>query len=239
MSLPNDAELWDFQQSQSLLLKHLFSSHISLRTRCYKLAPAHALQIAGCSSCIVIERPPPSSIPPLHSDPLLCLVQPMLLLALHPTAQLRYQSTAMRLARVSLITADLCCLAPRPGTTPKRGWVPRHAMWDRADRWEKWPDRQSSRQDTQPCDFRVILESILSNFAICLGGSDGSAELICRLLALLRLYGTSFLERDAGPGCVAQRSRGVSVQALGSRHSINSYCLSLAEKHIQNNILTY
>lgn len=63
---------------------------------------------------------------------------------------------------------------------------------------------ESSRQtveqtDVQPCDFSVILESILSNFAICLGGSDGSAELICRLLALLRLYRTSFLEQDAGP----------------------------------------
>lgn len=38
---------------------------------------------------------------------------------------------------------------------------------------------QSDRQeqtDTWPCDFSVILESILSNFAICPGGKDGSGR---------------------------------------------------------------
>lgn len=65
-------ERWDIQQLQSPLLKHLLSSHISLRTRRYRLAPADALQIAGCSSCIVIESFPsysPTDNPPAHVGP--------------------------------------------------------------------------------------------------------------------------------------------------------------------------
>lgn len=96
-------------------------------------------------------------------------------------------------------------------------------------------DRQTSEQtDTQPCDFSVILESILSNFAICLGGSDGSAELICRLLALLQLYRTSFWSRMWARVCGPLELRGVSMKAPGSHHSIMGYCVFDIERHMQN-----
>lgn len=61
-------------------------------------------------------------------------------------------------------------------------------------------DRMNRQADKQPRDFSVILESILSNFAICPGGSSGSMELICRLLPLLQLYRTSFWSRLRGLG---------------------------------------
>lgn len=201
MSLPKYTERWEIQQLQSLLLKHLLSSYISLRTRHYKLAPADALQVAGCSSRIVIEQAhslaPPSSFlkSPLPMYPPVSSLSPlMLLLALHPIAALRYQSTAMRLAPASSSSQTTPC-CPCPGATPQQRWPGRMVVR---------MDRQAGRQtDTQPCDFSVILESILSNFAICPGGSDGSVELICRLLALLRLYRTSFWSR---PGYAAHWS---------------------------------
>lgn len=67
---------------------------------------------------------------------------------------------------------------------------------------------QTGREQTDArlCDFSVILESILSNFAICPGGNDGSAELICRLLALLRLYRTSFWNAGRRPAGAARWS---------------------------------
>lgn len=68
VSLPKCAEHREISAVAQSLLKHLFSSHISLRTRSSKLAPADALRIAGCSH-IVIEsfpsRPPP---PPPSTD---------------------------------------------------------------------------------------------------------------------------------------------------------------------------
>lgn len=79
---------------------------------------------------------------------------------------------------------------------------------------------QSDRQeqtDTWPCDFSVILESILSNFAICPGGSDGSAELICRLLALLGLYRTSSWSGMQARCCSPVEPRGAAVHGDASR----------------------
>lgn len=61
-------------------------------------------------------------------------------------------------------------------------------------------------------------------------------ELICRLLALLRLYGTSFWSTMQARVRSPVQPRGVSVQALGSQHSIMSYCLSLTVKHIQKHL---
>jgi len=222
---------------QSRLFKHLLSSHISLRTLRYKLAPADALQIAGCSSCIVIEQAhspatPPSTIPAAHVTPPSPSSLLMLLLALHPAAALRYQSTAMRLAPASL-SSQATPPRPRSGATPKQRWVRCHDMRD--GRMGRRMDRQTSEQtDTQPCDFSVILESILSNFAICQGGSDGSVELICRLLALLRLYRTSFWSRMRARVCSPLELRGVSVQAPGSHHSIMGYRVSDMERKMLN-----
>lgn len=200
----------EFSQLQNPLLKHLLSTHISPRTLRYKLAPADALQIAGCSSCIVIEQARSPATPPTR--PLFSPRPPMLLLALHPVAELRYQSTAMRLARPSSScpknNSDVPA-SPARATTPcgRRPLV--------------GADRQTERQtNTWPCDFRIILESILSNFAICPGGSDGSVELICRLLALLQLYRTSFWSGMQGWVCSPLELRGVSIQASGSPHSI-------------------
>lgn len=79
---------------------------------------------------------------------------------------------------------------------------------------------QSDRQeqtDTWLCDFSVILESILSNFAICPGGSDGSAELICRLLALLGLYRTSSWSGMQARCCSPVEPRGAAVHGDASR----------------------
>lgn len=56
-----------FQHWPRRRLKHLFSSHISLRTQSSKLAPADALRIAGCSSRIVIEAFPSRPHPPPRS----------------------------------------------------------------------------------------------------------------------------------------------------------------------------
>lgn len=96
-------------------------------------------------------------------------------------------------------------------------------------------DRQTGEQThTRPCDFSVILESILSNFAICPGGSDGSVELICRLLALLRLYRTSFWSRMQAWVCSPLELRGVSMQAPGSHHSIMGYCVSDIQRDMRN-----
>lgn len=87
--------------------------------------------------------------------------------------------------------------------------------------------------DTWPCDFSVILESILSNFAICPGGSDGSAELICRLLALLRLYRTSFWSGMPARWCSPVELRGAAVHGAGSRRSITVYLESDIRKAVQ------
>lgn len=166
---------------------------------------------------------PPSSTP--QSRP------PMLLLALHPIAALRYQSTAMRLAPASSPsqTAPPRPL-PRRHTQAKDG---RDAIRD--GRMGGRMDRQTGEQThTRPCDFSVILESILSNFAICPGGSDGSVELICRLLALLRLYRTSFWSRMQAWVCSPLELRGVSMQAPGSHHSIMGYCVSDIQRDMRN-----
>ena len=226
-------ERWDIQQLQSPLLKHLLSSHISLRTRRYKLAPADALQIAGCSSCIVIESFP--SYSPHWQSPCPCRpplpspLPPMLLLALHPIAVLRYQSTAMRLAPASP-SSQTTPRRPCPGTTPRQRWPGCHA-----GRMDGQTGRQAGRQtDTRPCDFSVILESILSNFAICPGGNDGSVELICRLLALLRLYRTSFWSRMQARVCSPLELRGVSIEAPGSHHSIMGCCVSDTKRLTRN-----
>lgn len=149
----------------------------------------------------------------------------MLLLALHPIAVLRYQSTAMRLAPASP-SSQTTPRRPCPGATPRQRWPGRHAGR---------MDGQTGRQtDTRPCDFSVILESILSNFAICPGGNDGSVELICRLLALLRLYRTSFWSRMQARVCSPLELRGVSMQAPGSHHSIMGCCASDIERRVQN-----
>lgn len=88
------------------------------------------------------------------------------------------------------------------------------------------PSDRQKQTDTRPCDFSVILESILSNFAICPGGNDGSAELICRLLALLRLYRTSFWSGMQARRCSPVELRGAAVHGAGSRHSIMAYLVS-------------
>lgn len=132
VSLPKYMEHWEIQQLQSPLLKHLLSSHISLRTPRYKLAPTDALQIAGCSSCIVIESfpsynpPPTTTSPTAHVAPLSSPRPPMLLLALHPIAVLRYQSTTMRLAPASS-SSQTTPRRPCPGATPQQRWPGCHA----------------------------------------------------------------------------------------------------------------
>lgn len=113
---------------------------------------------------------------------------------------------------------------PCPGATPWRRWPGFHAGRT---------DRQSGRQtDMRPCDFSVILESILSNFAICPGGNDGSVELICRLLALLQLYRTSFWSGMQARVCSPVELRGVSIQEPGSLHSITGSCVSDIQRHV-------
>ncbi|XP_026149968.1 zinc finger protein ZFPM2-like [Mastacembelus armatus] len=146
VSLPKYKEHWEIQQLQSPFLKHLLSSHISLRTRHYKLAPADALQIAGCSSCIVIEQahspapPPPSQIPlpmypPVSSSSLL-----MLLLALHPIAALGYQSTAMRLALTSSSSQTTLPMSMRH-TPAKMSGMPCGTDWCKDGQTDRQADR--------------------------------------------------------------------------------------------------
>lgn len=167
-----------------------------------------------CSLPSTHLTPPPSSFP-------------MLLLALHPVVALWYQSAATRLAPASS-PSQTTPASPLPRRHTQAETDGCHAMWDCRIGARKG---QTVRQtDVQPCDFSVILESILSNFAICLGGSAGSAELICRLLALLRLYRTSFWSGMQALFCSPLQLRGVPTQAPGSQHSI----ICLTERHVQN-----
>lgn len=202
------------------LLPHL-SKDPALQTGSCKCTPNSRLFIMHCHR--IIPQPPPS--PPAHVPPVSSPHPLMLLLALHPIAPLRYQSTAMRLAPAPS-SSQTTPHRPCPGATPRQRWPGCHAGRT---------DRQTGRQtDMQPCDFSVILESILSNFAICPGGNDGSVELICRLLALLRLYRTSFWSRMQARVCSPLELRGVSIQAPGSHHSIMGYCVSDTRRQVQN-----
>lgn len=106
-----------------------------------------------------------------------------------------------------------------PATTPQQRWLGEVGGGG-------CPSDRQEQTDTRPCDFSVILESILSNFAICPGGNDGSAELICRLLALLRLYRTSFWSGMQARRCSPVELRGAAVHGAGSRHSIMAYLVS-------------
>lgn len=102
----------------SRLLKHLFSSHISLRTRSSKLAPADALRVAGCSSRIVIEWFPSRPHPPPSCPP-------MLMLAPRPVSALRYQSAARRLRLAPAPSPPSRTMPLRfcPAATPQQRWL--------------------------------------------------------------------------------------------------------------------
>lgn len=200
----------------SRLLKHLFSSHISLRTRSSKLAPADALRVAGCSSRIVIERFPSRPHPPPSCPP-------MLMLALRPVGAAPISigggEAASGSGSITAVPNNAATLLPSRHTPAK---MARGVQSDGQEQTDTWP-----------CDFSVILESILSNFAICPGGSDGSAELICRLLALLRLYRTSFWSGMPARWCSPVELRGAAVHGAGSRRSITVYLESDVRKAAQ------
>lgn len=203
------------QQLQNLLLKHLLSSHIPLRTLRSMPAPADALQIGGCSSCIVIEQARSFT----HSNP--PAPTPSFLPALTPSLSLLAGLTSHRSSPVSINSNEAGSSFPTfPAgiATPKWRWAGPHGTdWRMGGRIDR---KTGAQTDMQPCDFSVILESILSNFAICLGGSDGSVELICRLLALLRLYRTSFWSGMQARVCGPLELRGLSMRAPCSHHSI-------------------
>lgn len=202
-----------FQQSHSPLLKHLFSSHISLRTWSSKLAPADALRIAGCSSRIVIESFP--SRPTPHPPP-----------SCPPSTDVNAGSTSRHCALISISSNEAGSGSGSISAVPNNAatLLPSHHTPAKMARGV--PSDRQEQTDTWPCDFSVILESILSNFAICPGGNDGSAELICRLLALLRLYRTSFWSAMQARWCSPVELRGAAVHGAGSRHSIMVYLVS-------------